>query len=650
MTAQKPTVRFLSYGSIGLFSGIGVGSLFAYLESLGLLIQVGHVFVDWQFLVKAVLIYGATGGFSGLSVSFLFYHLLFKRKDWAKEKSAAFTFSSFLGAGLFIELFVYLMDILPFGGPNKWSGKTLSLVAAAGAFSCLVIVAANRLLRSLAASSISGKFKHRRVVSLFVFPGLCFLFFVLIFQIKTASEQKVVAGKHRAGKANSPNVMMILVDALRPDHLSCYGYPLATSPHLDALAAQGGLYRSVFAASNWTLPTHASLFSGLYPSSHGVVSTYSVAGNEYPTLAEILSKNGYYTIALNNHPWLDKSLGLVRGFDVVLALDIYKKTSLTLARIYRRFIKRESPTDEIVKLTRRWVDHCHKRKVPSFVFMNLLDLHEPYRRQEPYFSDSIKSLPMDRVNLPLVRRFEHPMGSKTEQLELLAGFGELDFLYLSRLYDSNLRYVDEKIGQLLRGLEEKNQLSQTFLAITSDHGEYLGEMGVGHGNPRYPSLAPLYDPVLKIPLIFWCPGRIEPHAEERNISQVDILPTILSLLDLRDQIPEEIQGVDVSSFQEPRDILAECWDDAKNSFSRMIVFQKVKLIANADGQLELYDLESDPEEKLNLSASRPDLAGHLHEKLEKLAGSFKRFPSRVNEKKKKGLEELLKSLGYLGPR
>ena len=646
MSNERSSKTIFPHLRAGAVGGISAGFILAFFESVYLLFSIGNFLVDLPFFLKALLIYGLTGGALGLLASAVFYLSFFKKTVWAESRAVAFYASFLLGTGIFGELFLYLMDIYPFGGPNKWSLKTLSLVAAALLVSFIVIPGVNYLLRVIFSGKLFKRFAQRvriyQELLLFIVLLLCFSLFIVFEGVESGLEKRVLTPKKGAARGDEPSLIIILVDALRPDHLSCHGYFLPTSPHIDAWAKKGVSFKMARATSTWSIPTHASLFTGLYPSSHGAYSLFSVLGEEVPTLAEILSKNGYYTLSLFDNPLLGKISGLDRGFDVALGVENEHKVSLTLIRTYKKFLKKKPLTEDIIRLTHKWIDYCAEHNLPYFVFMNLFDVHAPYIPKEPYFSEFLKSVRIDQVNLPLVRKFNYHVKSIREKLDLLAELSDADLSYILKMYDSNIRYEDNQVGDLMGTLEDKDQLDDTLIIITADHGEFLGEHHyIGH------LVNNLYDPGLRIPLIFWYPKKVKPGVEKEPISQVDIFPTILSLLNLEDQIPHDIQGRDLFSMKGPKDVLAEFWDDTNNKFSRAIISQGRKLIMNDEGGLQLYDLDNDPRENDNLAATHAGKAAELRDSLKKTINSFERFEPRIEEKGKRELKRVLKSLSYM---
>jgi arylsulfatase A-like enzyme len=619
----------------GTFSGLTVGITLAGLECLFLLCRIGPFLIDPPFLLRAILSYGLLGGGAGFVVSASVDLLFVGRKAGRNDQSSALYFPLFLALGFLAEAFLYLTDIYPYGGPNKWSPKTLMMIGVSAGLSVLLPIAAWRTAKR--AFKRSAQSILPVLVSLIVI--LCFLGLYL-FSVQEEGK-KVQAKRARMGQ-RPPDILFLLVDSLRSDHLSVSGYGLPTSPHLDELASQGVFFKSVLATSTWSVPTHASLFTGLYPSSHGAYSLFSVLDEKVTTLAEILSRGGFYSLSLYNNPLIGKGSGLERGFDRDLGVEVYDKASLTLTRVIDKFIRKSPPSERMLQIAIRWISHCRKLNLPYFIFMNLFDVHYPYVPQEPFFSEFLKTVPVGQVNLPLVRRFSALSKSKAEKARLVAKMTAADFRYLFTMYDSTIRRTDEKIGSFIDLLKSRRWLDQALIVVTADHGDYLGEHSqVGHLSDS------LYNPILKVPLVLWYPSKLRPRMEEGWVSQADVFPTVLSLAGLQDNIPPRIQGVDLFSLQRPEGILAEFWNDARNEFTCALVTQGMKLVADEKGRLELYDLRQDPGENNNLASLDRERAEELYNKMEFMRGGFVSYGLHKEMKKRKELGKVLKSLGYI---
>jgi arylsulfatase A-like enzyme len=332
-------------------------------------------------------------------------------------------------------------------------------------------------------------------------------------------ERSMVAHLPKAA-SGSPNILVIVVDTLRADHLSAYGYSRATSPELDRLAHDGTLFENTFSASSWTLPSHASLLTGRYPHEHGVESGGQVLDGRYLTLAEALSARGYRTGAFSgNNFWFCRHLGFGRGF--AHFEDYFDSTTDGAARtilgrefdqlLSRRLGMEDVPgrrfAADINRAALRWIGRDTSR--PFFAFLNYFDVHDPYLPPQPYRGKFSKmESPGGRVNFFVGREFP---GMTSEQLR-----DELD------AYDGAIAYVDDQIAGLLASLQNMGLRDRTLIVITSDHGESFGEHGLlGHRNA-------LYREVIQVPLIFYWPGHVPAGIRVTTpVSNAEIASTIV---------------------------------------------------------------------------------------------------------------------------
>jgi arylsulfatase A-like enzyme len=326
-----------------------------------------------------------------------------------------------------------------------------------------------------------------------------------------------------AGSSQSPNIVLIVWDTTRADHLSSYGYFRNTTPNLDQFAKQGVLFENAISASSWTLPGMASAFTGLLPHQHA--GGPMPLGNGPRTLAEILRLGGYETAGFNANPGYGTvTWGLARGFETYTDSTHTLGFNLDATRIGREFIEPYSEewfhrgrfnqftARQLNEEVYRWFDHRSDR--PFFLFVNYNDAHGPYEVPSPYNrlygqeSEEAKNL----LQTAHPARFYLPPG---EQEGVIAA------------YDNCLNYIDGQLGELLRFLEHSPKWSNTYVIITSDHGETFGEHGpYGHGMN-------LYRELLHVPLIIAGPGipsgvRVKDTATTRRI-----FPTALELAGMK---------------------------------------------------------------------------------------------------------------------
>ncbi len=305
-----------------------------------------------------------------------------------------------------------------------------------------------------------------------------------------------------AAAIGSPNVLVLVVDALRADHLKCYGYSRSTSPNLDQLAARGVVFKNAFATASYTLPSHASMLTGLYPHEHGVewLTARALASNGCPTLGEALQTHGYRTAGFSaNTFWFTHELGFDRGFsrfedvfhsvqDMVLrtffgrAFEVFVMRRLGLVDVPAR---KRAP--DINSSILNWIDR--DRTKPFFAFVNYFDVHDPYFPPEPFrnqFTGSHSSGGLLNWRLGV----DDPTLSQ-DQIN-----SEID------AYDGAIAYADDHIGKLLTALAERGPHDNTLVIVTSDHGEAFGEHGMYlHGHS-------LHIEEIHVPLIVSLPGRI----------------------------------------------------------------------------------------------------------------------------------------------
>lgn len=633
------SVRFGGYVLAGIKGGAGAGVLTAYLEVLFLLLTVGLFWVDLPFLIKALALYGLVGSACGAVCSIVFFIIFFRRHPLRTIRPWIFFFALLSTCGLMLEIVVYLLDIHTFR--NLRGGWT----AAAYGVLLLGMLAAG-LVGWMIARINRRYFQGEKRRRLWNGAGtlLAFVAVMLLARIFVAWQEKTGPGQEAGKEAKRPaNIIILLVDALRPDHLSAYGYPLPTSPTIDRLAREGVLFRHCYATSTWTVPTHASLFTGLFPSSHGAYSLYSPMDPAIPTLAQILAGKGFRTGSFFDNPLLGPRYGLSRGFHTALRVDNTHKVSLTLLRIWDRLRGQRSMSGNMLLVADKWIERAWSVDQPFFLFVNLMDVHLPYRPRKPYINEFLRSLPAENVNSELTRKFISDVTISKEKADaLFTRLTAADWRWLARFYDSNIRAIDDQIGLFLKRLKSKGLMENTLVIITADHGETLGENGLG-GHYR----SAMHQAVLRIPLICWFPGRLPAGEIRQPVSQVDIFSTILRLAGFPEAIPRTTQSGDLFAPSPGREILAEFWNENSKRFNRAFYSGDFKLVVPAWGKQELYDLKNDHQEEKDLALLRPDILKSLASCLEDRLRTMPLRKTGVDERKKKEMEKLLRSLGYL---
>ncbi len=469
-----------------------------------------------------------------------------------------------------------------------------------------------------------------------------------------------------------PNVMIIVMDTVRGDHLSSYAYRRPTTPNIDAITRESVQFLRAYTTSAWTPPAHASLFTGMYNSKHGVFHGHVYLEEKYSTLAEILSIEGYRTIAFSNNPWVSQVTGLTRGFEEsiekwekqksVRAAAILKLKSLLPEKVYN-FLKtlknkvRPQIDDKGAystnMLIRSWLEETQHDNRPFFIFINYIEPHLPYRPVSPFdrrfIDDRHSKMRILSVNQDMRRQWAGAAKMTREDFEILGG-----------LYDGELSYLDWRMGQLLQYLRQKGLLDNTILIITSDHGENLGE------HDLMDHQLCLYDTLVRIPLLIRWPSKLGTETNAgKLVSIVDIFPTLLALLDIGFSHSEELQGQDIFSsdsrehvYSEYESPIHEMTENRKyyppdfdpSVFDRALKTvrdMRHKFIRGSDGRHELYDIISDPDELRNLYAEQPERAAKMQRKLDEWLGSFTKAEVKKDRASLDSLvKEQLSALGY----
>jgi arylsulfatase A-like enzyme len=302
--------------------------------------------------------------------------------------------------------------------------------------------------------------------------------------------------------ARPPDVVLLVMDTTRRDHLSLYGYARPTTPHLDALAAGAAVYEDAWSVAPWTSPSHASILTGLLPAEHGVDGQDAAplpAG--LVTLPAVLRRAGYRTGGFVANPNL-AAPGWSRGFDAYRAPPASPRFSLRAWLDLRRVAGpdddpwlRDDLTRGTFDLALRWWDG--RRGGPRFLFINLLDPHGPYSPPRPFFERFLPGMEPAAA---------YAVSQDPDAYQLRPGLSERQAAILNGLYDAEIAAMDEQLGRFAAALRSRGELDRTVLVVTADHGERLGERGlVGHESACDRALDAA---VLRVPLIVRFPPRV----------------------------------------------------------------------------------------------------------------------------------------------
>ncbi len=423
-----------------------------------------------------------------------------------------------------------------------------------------------------------------------------------------------INGCQKKFPAMRPNILFISIDTLRADHLSCYGYPKRTSPNIDFLATHSHLFKNAYTTIPTTLPSHMAMFTSMYPTQLGVTSNGKYVGFDKVTLPEILKENGYSTAAFVNYFVLGDRYGFTQGFDTA--------------------ITKEGHADQPLRYALKWLRE-YKSEKPFFMFTHFFDPHTQY---DP--------IPQFKKKFAVTDR-KHPRGR---------GFIKNSSVFTPQVikedidaYDAEIATADWAVGHLLGELNKLGILDNTMIVLVSDHGESMDELS--EKNYFFDHGAFLYHHHLNVPLIVCLPkaaGTFPANVHQQSVSMIDIMPTILDMLEIDYQGFSE--GMSLLPILTGSDITRRpIFSESKHYKCRhdySIFDDNWHLIKLKGKGFKLFDLITDPGEKNDLFKSRPDIEKKLTPQLIKWIKQLKpRFAPTDKETNKKQLDKL-RSLGY----
>ena len=318
------------------------------------------------------------------------------------------------------------------------------------------------------------------------------------------------------------DILFVILDSVRRDRVSAYGHDRETTPNLDRLTEEGTLFENAYVPAPWTLPSHCSMFTGLFPSEHGITNGFSDQSlrlpNSIETVTERLSADGYRTAGFSNNPWVGSLSGIDRGFDEYVEWDLeigvdgdtdistrrdrlYSAVHRLLAQAARQpvfLLKRRTFTSNLVNRACRWLRATDDDESPTFTFLNLMEAHSPYFPPKDAF-EALGLSPPGPIEPRLLN---------TRLLAYVLGQSDLPPERRERVlefYDASLRYQDRKLGQLLSAMKATGRYDDSLVVIAADHGKTLGEHD-RDGTPPHSTRGITTD----VPLVVKQPGQNAP--------------------------------------------------------------------------------------------------------------------------------------------
>jgi arylsulfatase len=442
-----------------------------------------------------------------------------------------------------------------------------------------------------------------------------------------------------AAAARPSAIVLVTVDTLRADRVSFDGYRLPTTPFLDRLAAEGVVFERAYATSSWTPPTMASIFTGVPPMTHGVVSgeivgnkavRQSVLPQSLSTIAELVSRSGFRTMGVASNRHLSVDLGFGQGFD-----RYFDPPTFLIAPVVNERARQLLTAEYGADWRRSW------RNRPLFLWLHYFDPHDPYLPYAPWIAAQAPGADADGPRSPaqlvmrdLRQRFPRPDPALAEAIR--------------PFYDSEIRRTDQQLETLWKELAADGNVLFIF---TSDHGEELADHGgLGHSQS-------LYDELTRTPLFFWWPRGIPAGVRiAQPVSALDILPTILELLG--EPAPPGLAGRSLvplwtvaagAAGAERRPVYLELAPPKPLRWAVVDGDRKLIVDPTSPTGTELYDLKADPGEQANLAAQLPGEVERLRGLLRAWARRNPRAPDqRTRDRLDENLRRELEALGYLG--
>lgn len=460
-----------------------------------------------------------------------------------------------------------------------------------------------------------------------------------------------------------PNVLIYMIDTLRPDHSSLYGYNRDTTPFLKKLGASGVVFDDCHAQATWTKPSTASLLTSLYSFTHGIVNDYDTIPTGATTIAEQMRAAGYVTASLVANPFAGRITGLERGFD-------YLSDWAVVQRHRSDAVDRGTDSAAVNQIAFPWLDH--HRDEPFFLYVHTTDPHAPYRPPaafEARFADPKDTPQFDRDYGRLRDVSQYGGGAVfTRAICKEKGIDPDKFIHeaIDR-YDGEILHNDHSLELLVGKLRQLGILDNTLIVVVSDHGEEFWEHGwTAHGHT-------LYQELTHCVLLLWNPKLLRtPRRVAEPVQLIDVMPTVLDLLHLK--IPDVAQGQSLAPlalgrpFERRGLVMSSRFahpgprsevsvpENRTNTFALLdsswkLIYRDKAREAGLD-RVELFDRRSDPGDKKNVAALHPQQVEQEMAKINRWIAVQTQIRKALGHGEKSVMDrrtlEQLRSLGYIG--
>ena len=436
-------------------------------------------------------------------------------------------------------------------------------------------------------------------------------------------------------QTQKPNILIFVMDTQPVRNLTPYGYDKPTSPNIEKIAQEGLVYDNHFVTGSWTVPSHASLFTGKYQTGHATGTQHEFMSSAFPTMAEVLTKAGYQTVAFSNNTWVNQDeTNIGRGFAefVMVERPSGQNPQIGPEDDYVLEDDADAGSAQTVAMAQQWFRESYDGERPFFLFINCVEPHlrawppQPFRSQ--FLQAGIEDEEARQVNQDIfaerLRRVPNRPGGV---------MSEADWTILKSLYDGETACLDQRMGLLFDHLRSLDVLDDTLLIIISDHGDLLDRPGMmGHH-------LSLFDDLIHTPLIIRWPGVVPQGQHFSGFVQIcDLLPTFLDFLNIDDEaVLAEMQGVSlaptwqnqvvrqfvVAEYMKPLQTIERALRH-QSDFDYRQWLRRWKAIRTpefkyhwaSDGSDMLFDIMTDPGERHNLIDTMPEKAAELRQTLE----------------------------------
>ncbi len=644
--------------------GVALGGSAGLLESL-LMVVAHNRLVTSADVFSVASFYALVWGVVGLIVGVVAWLVARLRRDPDAAVTAGFVGSRLLfvlvvlvTVGAYVNLW-HLPDML--SRPSLLFDTSL-LVGSILLFRALVL----RGRRKGAPSASAG----RSLRSPLAIALIALVAILVIAAVVPDRQGRLVAAS--GGPARDVNVLLLVVDALRPDHLGTYGYERPTSPTIDRLASEGLTFLNAYAQAPCTNESTATLVTSLYPSAHNVNRNGDALPDSCLTLMEAMQASGYRTAVFSSNPYVSPLTGFGRGVSFFYS-EAIPSTRASVLRVASNKLYAlgggagwiPAMVDRLERLVPlpagqvaytggdarvmtatllEWIDM--DPDAGFFAYLHYMEPHEPYDPPPPY--DEMFDPGFDGLRRLVPPRRVVEGGLRVAATDPLP---EDALRNMVARYDGEIAYFDGELGRLLDELGSRGILENTLVIITADHGEEFFDHGRwGHSHS-------LYEELVRVPLILWWPGGIEGGtAVEGIVRHIDIMPTVLGIAGADGLI--EVAGLEGANLwpaieaggEFPEELPAYTELSCGGGFSRSLRVGDMKMIFTAGGSgppVMLFDLSNDPEETNDLAAERSELASSLVSESKRI---YDESRARKLEARRSSVDpatkERLRSLGY----